>query len=90
MNRYGVRARNHWKQHLPTRYSKLDDPDRYFEELGEQVQQRIEELMEAKRQPSTNDFLSNLQALNMSQFEAEAEAMRELALHAPESEASGE
>ena len=88
MNRYGMRARDHWKQHLPTRYSKLNDPDRYFEELGEQIQERVEELMEAKRQPSSNDFLANLQGLNMSKFEAEAEAMRELALLAPESEAS--
>jgi hypothetical protein len=44
MNRYGALAERHWQTHLPTRYARIEDPARFFAELGEQIQDQITEL----------------------------------------------
>lgn len=80
MNRYGVLAKQHWEKHLPKRFRALESPETFFAALGQEVQQRVDELMEAHRTKSSSDYLSNLQALNMAQQNAESEALRELAL----------
>lgn len=84
MNRYGILARDHWKTHLPERYRALTEPETFFAELGEQIQDRVDELMEARRPQLGNDYLRNLQDLNTAKKEAEDEALRELAFLAPE------
>jgi hypothetical protein len=86
MNRYGVLARDHWKTHLPERYQALGNPETFFAELGEQIQQRVEELMEARRPDLGTDYLRNLQGLNWAQKEAEEQALHELALLPAEDE----
>jgi hypothetical protein len=86
MNRYGVLARDHWQTHLPDRYRALEDPQTFFTELGEQIQERVDELMEARRPKLGSDYLRNLQDLNLAKQEAEDEALRELALLAPDEE----
>lgn len=80
MNRYGVLAQQHWQKHLPKRFRTLPNPEQFFTELGEQVQERVDELMEAARPSLGPDYLSNLQALNTAKQTAESEALRELAL----------
>jgi hypothetical protein len=40
VNIWGVAARDHWKQHRPQSYTALSDPDRFFEELGEDAAAR--------------------------------------------------
>jgi len=84
MNRYGVLAQNHWKTHLPAKYGALTDPEAFFADLGEEIQQRVDELMEARRPELGSDFMRNLQNLNWAKKEAEDEALRELALLAPD------
>jgi hypothetical protein len=86
MNRYGILARDHWKTHLPERYRALTEPETFFAELGEQIQERVDELMEARRPKLGSDYLRNLQGLNWAKKEAEDEALRELAFLAPEKE----
>jgi hypothetical protein len=86
MNRYGVLARQHWETHLPKRFRALESPEAFFTTLGQEVQERVDELMEAHRPKSSSDYLGNLQALNMAQQNAESEALRELALLPPETE----
>ena len=86
MNRYGILARDHWKTHLPERYRALKDPETFFTDLGEQIEERVDELMEARRPKLGSDYLRNLQDLNWAKKEAEDEALRELAFLAPEPE----
>ena len=86
MNRYGILARDHWKAHLPERYRALPEPETFFTDLGEQIQERVDELMEARRPQLDSDYLRNLQNLNWAKKEAEDEALRELALLPPEDE----
>lgn len=40
MNIWGVTARDHWRLHRPVSYSALEDPDGYFETLGEDAAAR--------------------------------------------------
>jgi hypothetical protein len=42
MNHHGQQAQLHWSRHLPASYSRLEDPDRFFTELGEQADAEIE------------------------------------------------
>lgn len=43
MNRYGTEAREHWRAYLPGSYGGLEDPGRFFTELGEQADGEIED-----------------------------------------------
>jgi hypothetical protein len=86
MNRYGILARDHWKTHLLERYRALPDPETFFTDLGEQIQERVDELTEARRPQLDTDYMRNLQNLNWAKKEAEDEALRELAFLAPEEE----
>jgi hypothetical protein len=43
MNHHGEQARRHWRLHLPASYSKLEDPARFFTNLGEQAEAEIED-----------------------------------------------
>ena len=43
MNHHGEQAMKHWRQHLPASYSRLEDPVRFFTNLGEQADTEIED-----------------------------------------------
>ena len=43
MNHYGEQALRHWRRHLPASYSKLEDPARFFTDLGTQAEAEIED-----------------------------------------------
>jgi hypothetical protein len=43
VNHYGEQALLHWRRHLPARYGKLEDPPRFFTDLGEQADAEIED-----------------------------------------------
>jgi hypothetical protein len=86
MNPYGMTAKNHWQTWLPNRYSKLDDPDSFFSALGEEIQQRVEELTDsmAGDDPAGETYPQKLGRLNMAKQNAESQALQELALLEPE------
>jgi hypothetical protein len=43
VNHYGEQALRHWRQYLPASYGRLEDPVRFFTELGEQAEAEIED-----------------------------------------------
>jgi hypothetical protein len=43
VNHYGEQALRHWRQYLPSSYGRLDNPVRFFTELGEQADAEIED-----------------------------------------------
>jgi hypothetical protein len=43
VNQYGATALRHWRRHLPASYRKLEDPARFFTDLGEQAEAEIED-----------------------------------------------
>ena len=47
MNQYAIRARDHWRTHLPTRYAGAERPGDVLHRPGDQAMEEIEELAEA-------------------------------------------
>jgi hypothetical protein len=44
MNYHGTQAQLYWSRHLPASYSRIKDPEKFFENLGEQADGEIEDL----------------------------------------------
>lgn len=42
MNRYAKTARNHWQTWRPAAFAELDNPQEYFNRLGEEIEQQIQ------------------------------------------------
>jgi len=88
MNHYGAQAQKHWKQRRSAEYAQIEDPERYFTDLGNQIATEIErrrntaELQTGAGQ--STDFLANLQSLNSAASVAD-EVMREMAFTEPNS-----
>ncbi len=43
MNHHGEQAQRHWSRYLPASYSRLEDPARFFTDLGTQAEAEIED-----------------------------------------------
>ena len=44
MNHHGTQAQLYWSRHLPASYSRIEDPETFFANLGEQADGEIEDL----------------------------------------------
>jgi hypothetical protein len=44
MNHHGEQAKRHWSRYLPASYGRLEDPETFFANLGDQADTEIEEL----------------------------------------------
>jgi len=79
MNRYGTQAMEHWKKHLSERYSQIEDPDKHFSNLGEEIEEEIESLsLEiAGDDPPNENYLAKLGRLNEARLSAESAILRE-------------
>ncbi len=86
MNRYGLRARNHWARWLPTRYAQIEDPDSFFASLGQEAADRIQDLMMdlAGDDPAGEGYLEKQARMTTAQMEAEGQVLREMILLEPE------
>ena len=91
MNHYGALARRHWERYLPTRFAALLDPEAFFTDLGEQVEQRVQQLSEEKMgddpplSPGTKpDFLAKVGRGNAARMAAQGQALAELVYLTPE------
>jgi len=88
MNQYGDRAQDHWKKYLPRRYKALPDPEAFFNDLGEQISERVHELtgvLAGENLPG-EDFMVRVGRRNMARLNAESQALQELALLPEEDE----
>jgi hypothetical protein len=89
MNQYAAQARRHWQTHLPERYRQIEDPDKYFTEMGEQIAQQIQDTARAIAgpDPEQETYLAKVGRLNMARLTAEDQTLREM-LPEPETAAS--
>lgn len=58
MNKYGLRAKEHWTCWLPRRTAQLDDPDGFFTSLGTQVADAVyvtEDVLAAQHAPELRE-----------------------------------
>ncbi|HTU58302.1 MAG TPA: hypothetical protein VMF89_07705 [Polyangiales bacterium] len=88
MNRYGRIAHKHWMEHLPSRFGAIKDPEAFFTTLGEQIEERVDELSQAIAgdDPVGESYLEKVGRLNEAKQSAEATALQEIALLAPEAQ----
>lgn len=89
MNRYAKTALDYFRDYLPTRYSQIEDPERYFEELGQQIQFEITELTPrlAGEDLKGEGFLAKVGRLKAAEKQATERVMAELVYsQAPENE----
>ena len=85
-NRFGTLARDHMARYLPSRYAQIDDPDRYFSGLGEQIGDRVRDLTPilAGDAPPDEQWLERVGRMNMVQKMAEEAVFDELVFLPPE------
>lgn len=91
MNKYGVRAKEHWTKCLPERVAQLENPEEFFTSLGEQVADRVFDIscsLEAQHAERIRDadYLTRVGILTNIQRQAEEIAMSEMVLLPPEVE----
>ena len=46
MNYHGEQAKLHWSRYLPVSYGRIEDPETFFANLGDQADTEIEDLYE--------------------------------------------
>ena len=86
MNRYGMMARDHWAMWLPARYATIEDPASFFSDLGNQAEQRIDQLaagLAGDDQPGEG-YLGKAGRLGQARRQAEELVLTELILLPPE------
>lgn len=84
MNHYGALALRHWETTRARELAQLENPDRFFTELGEQVAAEIQRRAQALEAPMSEDYLANLGMLNEARAAAESEVLRELIFTEPQ------
>lgn len=80
MNRYGRQAMKHWQENLPERYRQIKDPQSFFTDLGEQMQQQVTGTKRslAGDDPGGERFMDKLGRLNMAELNATEQVIREM------------
>ena len=91
-NRYGRLARDHMERYLPSRYAQIDDPDRYFSDLGGEILGQIEEIEPtlAGEAPAGEQWLNKVGRMNMARLMAEEMVFAEMVFLTPEENLEGE
>jgi hypothetical protein len=86
MNRYAALAKRHWQTFLPTEYRQIADPTTFFNELGEQIQDQINELKLtlAGDDPGGESFMDKVGRLNAAEQMAREQVLAQV-LPEPES-----
>ncbi|MFJ8966674.1 hypothetical protein ACIRG5_45495 [Lentzea sp. NPDC102401] len=88
MNQYGARAQDHWRVHRAAEYAQLEDPTRFFTDLGKQIAAEIDLRCSTLERTSgagqSESFLDNLGSLNNVRHSVEGEVLREMAFTEPD------
>ncbi len=79
MNLYGMRVRDHYRKYLPKAYAGIEDPETFFTEIGETMEDQIEDLDFALRGPDPEEetFMERVSRFRWARFNAESQVMRE-------------
>jgi hypothetical protein len=87
-NRYESLAREHMERYLPSRYAQINDPDRYFSDLDDQIADRIRELVPtlAGEAPAGEGWLETVGRMNMARLAATEAVYAELVYLTPEAD----
>jgi hypothetical protein len=88
MNHYGAQMMRHWQAERCPEYRELEEPERFFTQLGEEIAERVEKrarsLGRVEELEEGEGYLVRLQRLNTARLQAEGEVVREYLLQEPE------
>ncbi len=90
MNDYGARALEHWQRARPVELATIADPERFFTDLGRQIQAEIQRRVDSQELPESDDFLETFGLLNAGQAAVESDVMREMVYLTEETAAQAE
>jgi len=88
MNNYGQLARTYWMQWLPAQYAAIEDTDRFFTVMGQQIRTEVDAMYEEMTAeiPATVPPSDIEGWKNMARKMAEEKILAEVAYWPPESE----
>lgn len=80
MNQYGSLAQQMWTRSAPSEVAQMENPEEFFTELGEQVQTRIEVMVQEPEAqlPADLEAMERVRRLNEIRRQAEEVALSEL------------
>jgi hypothetical protein len=85
MNHYAAMAQEHWQKARAREYVLIEEPERFFNQLGEQVaemvQQRTDQLLHS--QPRAEGFVAELARQQTARTTAEDEILRTMVFTEP-------
>ncbi|MFD6504180.1 hypothetical protein [Streptomyces goshikiensis] len=87
MNHFGAQMMRHWQAERPLAYQDLEEPEKYFTQLGKEIAEQVETRARsmAGAAPPQEGYLERLQRLNSARLGAEGEVVREYLLQEPTS-----
>lgn len=85
MNKYALIAQDHWQKHAPSRYAALEDPETFFEELGESAAVQIEQVAAAleRQLPKDLPYLERVGQMQAIRLQAEEAVLSDLVYSTP-------
>lgn len=86
MNNYGQQAMDHWRTVAPARFAEIENPQTFFDQLGERILTRVSELSSSLEGPDLPDetYLQKVGRLRMARLQAEEVVLSELVWIEPE------
>lgn len=79
MNEHGRHAMETMKNHDPASYAQIEDPETYFTNLGNEIEQRIWDLSEALTPTRGSEPMMEYVGLaNMAKFNARSQVYQEM------------
>ena len=77
-NKYSSQIRERWTAIAPNSIEQMEDPQEFFDETGEQVLQRVEQILGETSPAPTQDYLESVGQLTAATRQAEELAMAEV------------
>lgn len=87
VNEFGQTAKRHWETYRPTALAELDNPEEFFQELGDRVAQRIADLwpeMATAAAGESDGFVETMGRNRMAMAQARELVMAEEVFLTPE------
>ncbi|WP_158688141.1 MULTISPECIES: hypothetical protein [Actinomycetes] len=87
MNHYGAQTQEHWRKHRAAEYAQIENPTKFFTDLGDriaaEIERRTNEAEQQQQAGQSTDFMANLASLNNVSTTVRDDVLREMAFTEP-------
>ncbi len=83
---YVEKVRSYWRTYLPQATAQLPDPETHFQDLAEQISERVDQIaaeLSASQPTLPDDYLARVGTLNTMRLQAQEMALDELLFSTP-------